>query len=279
MVDFKKERVNEYDVKLLIKKKDVEDSRPYKYEDVFNTCFVNMMLVAKKNSGKSVLITNLIKIMANKKDTIVRIFSDTILNDLTFLQFVREFNKEGGHIEIYQNPDVVKPQLKEIDEFFKNKHKSEKYFEKKMKFPLIIYIFDDFRDELLNGRNNLISSISSRNRHRRTVLIYSSQKYKDMAPIVRQNANVICLFRGMNHDNLDMIYKEIINTANMSFEEFQKIYEDATSEQYNFLYIDHDVQEFRKNLNEKYILSNLKKNDILKNAEKNEGNGNKKDSN
>ncbi|MGO9387358.1 MAG: hypothetical protein ACLPWD_04830 [Methanobacterium sp.] len=241
--------------------KNIGDKRTYAYCNEFNHPYPNIFLCAKKNSGKTVLLTNLIDLCADKKNTMIRIFSTTYQNDPDFLKYIETRIKQGYHIECYSTIDyankkgemyrnIIDKQLSEIDAFLENPKKSEKFFSLKKQIPLILYIFDDFRISL--RENKFLNDIATRNRHYKCILIYSSQRFYDVSPIVRCNLNVLILFRGMNEKNLECVYEECINTAHMTYDQFVYLYNLATKEPYHFLYIDTDKEEFRKNLNLKY---------------------------
>jgi len=65
-------KINTIKVKV---RKDCEDKRPYKYDKLFSHAFPNIFLAARKNSGKTVLIQNILDMVVDKKWTVVRIFS------------------------------------------------------------------------------------------------------------------------------------------------------------------------------------------------------------
>ena len=156
--------------------------------------------------------------------------------------------------EKYKN--ILEKQIDEINEFVGNKKKMQKFLQLKDQIPLVIYIFDDFRIAL--RENKLINDISSRNRHLKTVLIYSSQRFNDVSPIVRINTNILILFKGMRDIDLEKVYDELVTEYTINYEQFLRLYKDATEEQYGFLYIDSDNQIFRKNMNEEYDIDALK---------------------
>ena len=246
----KTEKVNDYKIEPKVKSK--IDKRPYSYSNVFNHPFPNIYLCAKKNSGKSVLISNLIDILADKKNTEVIIFSSTIKNDQLFIEYVKKRNKDGYNIKVSKNPDDLHTHTDLVEKFLDDPKRSKVYYDYPRQFPLAIYIMDDFRISLREDK--YLNDIASRNRHYKSVIIYSSQRYRDVSTIVRINLNVLVLFAGMNEVNIKTCYEECINDMKLSYEDFKLLYDDATREKYGFLYIDVDLQEFRKNLSNKYVL-------------------------
>ena len=78
-------------------------------------------------------------------------------------------------------------------------------------------------------------------------------KYKEVLPvIIRENANVLIIFPGYSKEKMQTIFSDC-NTRDLQFDEMYDRYLDATKEPHNFLYLNLDTSEMRKNLNEKYI--------------------------
>ena len=258
-------KINNLKVEPLVK--NAGDKRPFKYSKVLPHPYNILYLAAKKNSGKTVLITNLIKWIAYKKNTIIRYFSTSLQNDKDLVKFIDDMREAGYIFETYSSlayknknnekyKNILEKQIDEINEFVGNKKKMQKFLQLKDQIPLVIYIFDDFRIAL--RENKLINDISSRNRHLKTVLIYSSQRFNDVSPIVRINTNILILFKGMRDIDLEKVYDELVTEYTINYEQFLRLYKDATEEQYGFLYIDSDNQIFRKNMNEEYDIDALK---------------------
>lgn len=259
-------KVNDMEIVPLVN--DPGDKRPYKYSDILNHPYNIIFIAAKKNSGKTVLITNLIKKIADKKNTTIRYFSTTLQNDKDLVKFIDQMREKGYHIDTfsslaYENKknerykNILDKQLTEIDSFVRNKKKMEQFYELKNQIPLVMYVFDDFRIAL--RENKLINDMASRNRHLKSVLVYSSQRFNDVAPIVRINTNVQILFRGMRDIDLEKVYDELVTQYTITYDQFIKLYKDATNPNYGFLFVDSDFQEFRKNINQRYDESNFHK--------------------
>lgn len=237
--------INKIKIEPLVKNQ--QDKRPYKYEDVFSHPFPVVYISAMRNSGKSVLLSNLIHLIADKKNTVIRLISSTVKNDSLFMGFITKIRKDGYHFEIYDNPNEIPKQLAKIETFLEDSETRKLYDKEKYQFPLVIYAVDDARVYL---KSDFLSDLSTRSRHFKICYIVSSQRYKDIKPVMRANLTNLILFKGSSEQNLETIYDEIINSTETSYDEFRYMYEEATKDPYGFLYIDRDKQEFRKNMNE-----------------------------
>jgi hypothetical protein len=130
----------------------------------------------------------------------------------------------------------------------KNKKKYESY---KHQFLLAAYVFDDFRSNF--DKYPEICNLFSKNRHFKTLVFISSQKWKDAQRIARENCQVVILTKGLSDVVLKDIYEEL--PLHVTFKQFQQLYEFATTKyKYSFLFIDCLNSKFRINLNEEIII-------------------------
>jgi hypothetical protein len=73
-----------------------------------------------------------------------------------------------------------------------------------------------------------------------------------LAPTIRENSNLLILFPSISKEKLKNIFEDW-NTHDLTFDEFYKIYMYCTKNDYNFMYINLDNLEMRKNFNELII--------------------------
>jgi hypothetical protein len=66
----------------------------------FNTKYCNVAMIAKKRSGKTQLIYNLLRQLVGK-DTDIYVFCSTVNRDATWRQIVNEFQDKGNLVETY----------------------------------------------------------------------------------------------------------------------------------------------------------------------------------
>ena len=60
------------------------------------------------------------------------------------------------------------------------------------------------------------------------------------------------IFKSFNREKLLILF-EALDLA-IEFEDFERLYKDATAEPFNFLYVDSRENEYRKNFSKLYIL-------------------------
>lgn len=231
---------------------------------LFPEIYANIFLVAKKKSGKSTTIYNIVKKCTDNKTKFV-IIASTINKDPTYIHMIKYLEKRGnvvipfqsiteGKINnledvfkmLYQNDDTDSEDeqdypFKEIQERKKRKKKAEKIS------PELFFIFDDLSKEL---QNKFVSKLLKENRHHKSKVIISSQWMSDLRPEARRQLDYCLLFKGHTADKLEKIYLDLDLAIGMG--EFIRIYKHATETKYNFLYIDATNGIFRKNFNKEY---------------------------
>ena len=82
------------------------------------------------------------------------------------------------------------------------------------------------------------------------MLIVNIHKFKALPPTAREQLNILILFPGYSKDKQSDIYDDVHTKNKILKNDFFNIYDFATQEKHNFLYIDIDNGEFRKNFDE-----------------------------
>lgn len=180
-----------------------------------------MNILAPSRSGKSVVITNLLynKDFNFKKrfDRIIFI-SPTILIDSS-LEFARE------------DEDIVKIHeeryLDNLDSVIEN------IFEKQKEDPeeSTLLIIDDCAMYLKSSKT--LAYGTTKNRHYNMSMIITSQAYKKIDPVIRNNATHWLLFKTHVQKEQDHLEEDF-----NGFPEFLKFFKEATSVPYSFLFAD-----------------------------------------
>jgi hypothetical protein len=118
--------------------------------------------------------------------------------------------------------------------------------QRKSKFKMAEYVIviDDLSNEC---RSQSLSTLLKKNRHFRVLTLVSVQWLADIHPQALRQLDVWIVMRGFNEKQLEKIYKDA--QLSCPFETFVQIYQFATKEKYNFLYIDAKNMKFRKNFN------------------------------
>ena len=249
------EKINNIKIKVL---KNIQKDKPFAHKIIFNEPFPFIYISSKKNSGKSMLIYNILLNMAIPKKTTIYLFSKTYENDYTQIsmidkiskyneiQFFDDLSYDNQQGESYVN--ILDKLLQNIkDDISLNKEKIKK---QKFIYPRYIFIFDDFSDLL---KDQPIETLIKKHRHYLTSFIISSQSYTDLKPNVRNQINFLILFKEIPINRLKLIYDEKIK--NIEYDKFYELYINATDEKYNFLLLNcDDNKDIRMNFDYKFIL-------------------------
>ena len=266
MSKFKLEKLNNQVVKkvpLLME----QDERPIKGADLFDTIYSNIFLCAKKNSGKSSCIYKILKECCGR-DTKIFAFVGTLNKDQNWktiqawaehkgLPFIGNTSLKDGKIDLLD--ELVQELSLGIEDDsggsthnglidLSDSHDEEVIPIKKEKYlaPEIIIILDDLSSEL---RSASVASLLKKNRHFKCKVILSTQHLHDLLPESLRQIDYWLLFRGHPDDKLALIHKDA--DMQIPFSQFKEIYQYATRDPFNFLYVDARNDTFRKNFNTK----------------------------
>lgn len=238
--------------------------------------YSNTFICAKKNSGKTTNIYNVLKKCVDK-DTILDLFVSTIEKDRSWIQIVKYFENKGcvvnAHIstigdggedlirEIINTPmefsdDEESESESEVDlryisidsgeepqEKIPKKRKSAKLAQKR------VIVLDDIGDQLSKPS---VSQLLKINRHLKCKVILSTQYLNDLSPMARRQIDVWMLFSGLKKNKLSQILRDA--DSRLDYDEFETVYKFATSGKYDFMYLDCASDSYRKNFNKEICL-------------------------
>ena len=109
-------------------------------------------------------------------------------------------------------------------------------------------VLDDLIENVEFLRSNrLLQALYTKGRHLSMSTVISVQQYRSVAPIIRRNLTFLVVFKLRNAAELDAIIEEFSNITSKKV--LQQIYETATENKYNFLYVNfmaHDKNEIFK---------------------------------
>lgn len=98
--------------------------------------------------------------------------------------------------------------------------------------PIITWIvFDDLigLGAFNKKAKSIISNLTIKHRHLKTNLIFTTQSFKQIPPVIRTNIDIYCIFKSSSYKEiLDKVYEDI--SGFVSFEDFIELYEHATDE-------------------------------------------------
>jgi hypothetical protein len=251
-----------------------EDKRPIRGQNILHELYANVYLCAKKKSGKTSTIYQIIKHCAGR-DTVIIAFVSTLNNDdgwigirdyckahkITFIGYtslredgVDELSALMDHLQqkaaIDQLPPAPLPPPCARYNFGETKDTTSAPKRKTpYRAPDYMLIFDDLSDELKSAS---ITNMLKRNRHYHFKSIISSQWLNDLPPGSLRMMDVLCLYRGHSIEKLTDIYKKA--RLGIPLDEFIQLYTDATSKPFGFLYMDMNEGTFRKSFTDEYVL-------------------------
>jgi len=187
------------------------------------------------NSGKTVLIQNMILDIYKDCFSRIYIFSPSIDVDFQTWQPVKDYiNKNitnNDDEEYYFNnfnedalSNIINTQRKIIE--YQKKHNHKKLFS-------ILIVIDDFADNFQVSHHPLINGLFTKSRHSQISVIVGSQKFRALSNIIRVNASNLYVFKIRNYSDLQAFIDEVAAIAPKDV--ILQMYNLATDEPYSFL--------------------------------------------
>lgn len=234
-------------------------------EKLFPIRFSNIFLCARKNSGKTNIIYNILEQCTNKH-TQVLFFVSTIDKDPMYKKIIEmlddkkiahldnthfiledgsnlitEFFEGPSEAETEEVPEEQKPIQRKV--IFGNEEKVEKKSRKrKPPEPDYILVFDDLGSDL---RNKTVTQLLKKNRHYRCKVVMSSQYATDLEPAAVKQLDYLLVFGGLPKDKIEHLYKFL--NLSVDLDEFEELYHQAIQQRYDFLYVDITKNVFKRN--------------------------------
>lgn len=229
----------------------VNQPEEYKYAPTIPN---RLCILAQSNSGKTVLIINMLQKVYLKLYDDIYIISHSINLDKNWDNIRNKIPEENLKDE-YDEEDLRKI----VDRHLKIREKQKEAGKRKL--GQLLVVLDDVIDnkEIISSKmDSLLTTLFIRGRHLGISVWFSSQKYKTAIPrIIRLNCSHYIIFRLSQKSERDAILDEF--SALVSMSELNEIYDDATFEKYSFLYIDktkHDINEvFHKKFEMAYMIA------------------------
>lgn len=242
-------------------------------------CYIS----ARKKSGKSSLISNIIDKTTSKKTTIW-LFCSTYKIDKTWIEVIKTLRAngyivncfetifegtgkksvnnlevvlddlaqgdtegEGKKIKVEEEPELVdrfgRIVKKQMGSIFKGKGEKK---EKKPKIQVAsnLFIIDDLPQQL---KNPAVDRLCKTHRHSNSNVIISSQYVKDLNPCSITQIDYLICFKGFNDEKMEHLHK--ILDLSIPFPLFHSIYNHCCAEDYNFMCLNVRTEDIRKNFN------------------------------
>lgn len=180
-----------------------------------------LVMVAPVKSGKTTLIMNMCYNKAFYKNwERVVIISPTVLNDGSWAPALTQKNTTT-HTEY--SDDIIKALVESQEQI------------PKPEMPHVLLVIDDCVG--LVRRHSAVNHLASRYRHYNISMVFSTQLFRELPPVVRANASAVFIFQTHNKRELTKMEDEYASLTGGE-DSFRHLYNEATKEKYSFLYID-----------------------------------------
>ena len=189
----------------------------------------NLIFYAKSNSGKTNVILNLLEFYK-------KIFKDRILiiskaQDIS----LESLAKTHGAVVLYDLYD--ENGINYIEKLI-NYQKKLKAEGKKLKNYLVLLEDLVGSEKSLDNRRSIFTTLFSQGRHSQITTIITTQQYSSVPCSLRRMAWGSIIFKMSNIAERKLMTYEMCGAVNMNEKQFEKIYDEATTEPYSFLYVD-----------------------------------------
>ena len=233
------------------------------FPELYNVTY----LCARRKSGKTSVLAEILKRTSDKKTTIW-VFCPTHRLDPSWVQIIQMLTDKGCQVNAFDSImegktnllDEIMADLSMVDEPKKDdqqkiilpvkilfevpEEKKKKEYKPKKLAPKHIFVFDDISQEL---KNVGLLALMKKSRHFLASVYISSQFIHDLLPQSLKQLSYFICFRSMTREKLEHIYKML--DLSVDLEKFYDIYDFATKEPYSFMYCDMKNQTYRKNFN------------------------------
>lgn len=204
----------------------------------------NILLMARKQSGKTTLVYNIIKsyIRDLGKDNMkVIIYSPSVDKNNVWLEIQKLLDdNEISYVanSFFKGHSSTGRKYNMLNQFEKTLEDSNRPKE------TYLMIYDDLGNEM---RDKMFTNLLSKNRHYNLVTINCVHSLTDVQPKSISNYDYILIYPNISEKRLKELHEK--TSMNLSLPTFMKIYKYVTSEPYNFLYYQAEPECFRHNFN------------------------------
>lgn len=260
----KENTLNNISIKPLVNANALDESKVKggkMFPDPYNVTY----LCARRKSGKTSVIAEILKKTSDKKTTFW-LFVPTSRVDPSWKTIIERLENRGNTVNVFDSimegktnlldeivadlsvgdeppkkEEPVKAPVKIMFDVPETEKKKYEYKPKKLA-PEHIFVFDDISQEL---KNVGLLALLKKSRHLKSAVYISSQYVNDLPPQALKQLSYFLCFRSMTRDKLEHIHR-MLDLA-IDIDKFYEIYDYATKDLYNFLYVDMKNQSFRKN--------------------------------
>lgn len=284
----KTKKVSDHDV---VVDKTANVQIPAKGGDWFDIAYSNILALAKKNTGKTTVIKNILKRCAGKHTKFIFIVS-TIEKDPLYRQIVDYWEDQGNEVitfddinedgenvfKSFMETNKAAEQAKEIVESKAEQSggsapkilvsgygaqqtaerkaeqevkKAPKKRQPKLLAPDFIIVCDDLGESM---RNKDLTQLLKTNRHYKCKIILAAQNITDLLPAAIRQLDYVLAFGRIPLEKIEKLRGDLMLT--LSNDDFKELYENATGDPHQFLYIGRTKKgdEFRKGFTQQYMI-------------------------
>lgn len=184
-----------------------------------------VLLIAKRNSGKSVLLKHLVE---DETDVFAKVFVVCPTEKINHFYTLAGITTQEYVYDQYSEAFVNKL-LDRMAELNQGKPKDA--------MTKVLLILDDCIADVNFHSSPSLKRLFSTGRHYGCAVIFTSQYLNALSPLQRNNTDYI-LCGCMNNHSFDILCEEFL-TGNITKQEFKKFYSDATKE-YGFVVINNN---------------------------------------
>ena len=262
---------------------------PARGGDWFKEPYANIFLLAKKKSGKTTVLENILKRCAGPKTKFIFI-ATTVNKDASWVRIKDYWEKKGNEIAEYDSledeegknvinefielqkldsdgeapPNTVETKREVVTQVGNGVLRKQTIVERhvvgegaakkkkapKMITPEYIICMDDMGTAM---RNKHVTQLLKVNRHYKTKVILSAQNISDLEPGAIRQLDYCLVFGRQPEDKVKKLREQL--DLDVSEEDFFAMYRDATAKLYGFLYIGREGEDvFRKGFTQQYII-------------------------
>lgn len=170
-------------------------------------------------------------------------------NDDLILKIIDDIKQKQSEYDLYLTykkvyekfskvKDLDKMETNELELLEENDfmHPNELFADKKPKITWII--FDDLigLGAFNKKSKSVLSNLTIKHRHLKTNLIFTTQSFKQIPPVIRTNIDIYCIFKSSSYNEvLNKIFEDISGYVKLN--DFIELYEHATQEKNDCLTI------------------------------------------
>lgn len=249
-MEISKNKVNNIKIQPLNNKKIIPRTIQQPLPDPITDQPFVFIISSKIGSGKSVTLSNILKIYSNYFLRVYFCSSNIDIDEKTNQKVIKdlayenqfEFNQNRMYNEF--NDDILDDILQDIKQVSKEEDYDEIY-------DHFLIVVDDLSQAFLKTKS-LISKTILKTRHIKLSWIIVTQRFRNIAPVIRGQAMYFMTFLTQNNKELEAMSEMV----DLSFDEFKLLVNNVCNERFQFLFVDlsKNPPDFYRNFNEKLTI-------------------------